>query len=155
MSLVSPAESGDKWPHIAQGTSLMWLRTLRWGGGLVILDYPDGANLITWVLKSGRGKRKNGSKTWHEKNLTHSYWLGRWKKEAMSQGVWAATRHWECFAGSQQETRNFTPYCWQELGSANNSNQQDSPLEPYDRNRAYQRLDFSPGRPCLTYRTVI
>lgn len=56
---LSP-KSADRWFHMAPGGLPMWLRLriLRWG------DYPELLNLITWFLKSGKGRQRSGSERW-------------------------------------------------------------------------------------------
>lgn len=72
--------------------------------GKITPNYPWGFNLITWVLRSREpflaveikriSDRRIRSKR-HEKTLTHSCWLWRWKKKARKQEMWAPSRSWK------------------------------------------------------------
>ena len=59
-------------------------------------NYSSRYNVSTRVFKSGRGKRKRRS--WFcdvKKTQTHYCWPWRWRKAAMNQGIWVASRSWK------------------------------------------------------------
>ena len=59
-------------------------------------NYSRRYNVSTRVFKSGRGKRKRRS--WFcdvKKTQTHYCWPWRWRKAAMNQGIWVASKSWK------------------------------------------------------------
>lgn len=58
---------------------------------MISLDYPGGSKGITRSLKCGRGRQKNCK---HNviimRDLTNYWWLGKWRKETMIQGMGSA-----------------------------------------------------------------
>lgn len=90
------------------------------------MDYPGWPNIITWTLKAGRrrqrrekrgGRGRRDSK--HERDLTHGYWLWRWKR------FWCRECRWLLEAGEDphptvSKQTGFQSYNHKALNLANN-----------------------------------
>ena len=107
-----------------ESADLSGLRTLKWGDNPGLSRRPS---LITWVLKIRESfpvvfRRSNNDGASVTQILF--YWLWRWKKGAISQGMWAAS-------ASHKKQRNAPPASSFQLGT-----------------QPCRLLDFGSVRPC-------
>lgn len=117
----------------------------------------DSSNLITWVSKSWTSVRSKKGRRMvrerhHGKVLATCCWLGRWRKRATNQRMWAASRDWEQTPGPQPERKwGHWSYHQKELNSASKSDEQEiySPLKSKGRNIAWLTPWFSPSVTCV------
>lgn len=61
-------------------------------------DYPGGSEEITQILKKGRGRKKRVGERYDYRRMVKEmecHWFYIWRKGAMSQGRWEASRSWE------------------------------------------------------------